>query len=276
MSTIYNINASDGSIIWRLEAGGNSNFTCRDFNFGFQHDAEIHAENDTAMVISIYDNASNGYNSTATESSGKLIVLDYKTMTARLAGPTTHYPGNGLLSSSQGNMQVLEGGNRFTGWGSWPRMSEHLANGSAVWAAQLGPDQGAVMGYRAFSHEWHAVPSNTRPALWTFSKESDALMTMYVSWNGCTEVAKWTFYGRNAATDAWARIGTTAKAGFETVYSSETHYAYSMAEAVGYDGLGLRNSSAQKTFVPSWRLATACSDESCPRVATSGEASSSS
>lgn len=71
-------------------------------------------------MISIYENASNGYNSTATESSGKMIVLDYETMTAKLAGPTTYYPGSGLLSSSQGNMQVLDDGNRFTGWEAGP------------------------------------------------------------------------------------------------------------------------------------------------------------
>jgi len=269
MSTIYNINASDGSIIWRLQAGGNSDFACNGFNFSFQHDAEIRSENDTTMVISIYDNASNGYNSTASASSGKVIALHYGSMTATLDGPTTYYPGFSLQSSSQGNTQLLDSGNWFHGWGSWPMMSEHTSNGEAIWSAQIGPDQGRVMSYRAFSSKWSAVPSNTKPALWAFSKDSDGMVALYVSWNGCTEVESWTFYGRNAATDAWTCLGSTTKAGFETTYTSETHYIYTMAEAIGGDGLGLRNSTSETTFVPSLQLSTACSDLNCPLVARS-------
>lgn len=269
MSTIYNINASDGSIIWRLQAGGESDFACNGFNFSFQHDAEIRSENETTMIISIYDNASNGYNSTASASSGKVIALRYDSMTATLVGPMTCYPGFTLQSSSQGNTQLLESGNWFHGWGSWPMMSEHTGDGEAIWSAQLGPDQGRVMSYRAFSSNWSAVPSNTKPALWTFSKDSDGMVALYVSWNGCTEVESWTFYGRNAATDAWMRVGSTTKTGFETTYTSETHYTYTMAEAVGSDGLGLRNSTSETTFVPSSELSTACSDLSCPLVVRS-------
>jgi len=221
------------------------------------------------MIISIYDNASNGYNNTASASSGKVIALHYDSMTATLSGPMTYYPGFALQSSSQGNTQLLESGNWFHGWGSWPMMSEHKSDGEAIWTAQIGPEQGRVMSYRAFSFQWSAIPSNTKPALWTFSKDSDGMVALYVSWNGCTEVESWTFYGRNAATDAWTRVGSTAKSGFETTYTSETHYTYTMAEAVDGEGSGLRNSTSETTFVPSLQLSTACSELHCPLVVRS-------
>lgn len=265
MSTIYNINATDGSIIWRLQAGGDSDFACTDFNFSYQHDAQIVAENATSITLSMYDNASNNFNKTSDQSSGKILTIDYNSKTASLSAPLTVFPGTkNILSASQGNTQVLSNGNIFHGWGDWPLFSEHTPDGNAVWTANIGPNQGEVMNYRAFSGEWYSIPSTTVPALWTFSKNTDALVAMYVSWNGCTEVMTWTFYGANDYYDTFTKIGGTSKNGFETIYQSETHYIYTFAEAIGYDGSSLRNSSIQQTFVPSADLAASCFDIACP------------
>lgn len=263
MSTIYNINATDGSILWRLQAGGDSDFTCEDFNFGFQHDARIRSENKTSMVISIYDNASNNYNFTAKASSGKFIELDLVKMTAKLHATPTHYPGEELLSASQGNTQLLGNGNIFHCFGSWPRYTEHTPDGNAVWAAQIGPSQGQVMSYRAYSAAWKSTP-RTKPSLFAYSRMSDAMIAVYVSWNGATEVGWWTFWGANDRSGGFEVIGTTAKQGFETLYTSDTHYAYTFAEAVGKDGSSLGNSTVEETFVPSAKLSAACFDTHCP------------
>ncbi|KAK4937614.1 hypothetical protein LTR66_015173, partial [Elasticomyces elasticus] len=64
-STLYYINASDHSIIWRLSYFGTSDFKCDNFNFSFQHDARLLFENDTTTILSIFDNASDGANRTA-------------------------------------------------------------------------------------------------------------------------------------------------------------------------------------------------------------------
>lgn len=268
LGTIYNINATDGSIIWRLQAGGDSDFECLDFNFSFQHDAQIRAENETSMTISMFDNASNGFNATAPYSSGKLIEIDYISRTARLIGPPTYYPldQQALLSVSQGNTQYLDNGNIFHGFGSWPFMSEHTPDGNAVWTANFGPLQNVVMNYRAKAGFWKSIPSNTSPSLWTYSQDNDAMMALYVSWNGCTEVDSWNFYGANDLDGDFTNIGNAPKAGFETQYESETHFTYAVAEAVSRDGIALRNSSIQQTFVPSAQLAASCSDISCPGV----------
>ena len=268
VGTVFNINATDGSIIWRLQAGGDSDFHCERFNFSFQHDAQIRAENETSMTISLFDNASNGYNATAAYSSGKLIEIDYISRTARLVAPPTYYPldQQALLSVSQGNMQFLDNGNIFQGYGSWPFISEHAPDGTAIWTANFGPEQNLVMNYRAKSGFWKSIPSNTAPSLWTYSQDNDASMAFYVSWNGCTEVGSWTFYGANDLDGDFTEIGNAPKVGFETQYQSETHFTYTTVEAVGRDGVALRNSSIQQTFIPSAQLAASCSDVSCPGV----------
>ena len=268
LGTIFNINATDGSIIWRLQAGGNSDFHCLDFNFSFQHDAQIRTETETSMTISLFDNASNGFNSTAPYSSGKLVEIDYASRTARLVAPPTYFPldQNILLSVSQGNMQYLDNGNVFHGFGSWPFLSEHSPDGRAVWTANFGPIQNLVMNYRAKSGFWKSIPSNTAPSLWTYSQDNDALLALYVSWNGCTEIESWNFYGSNDIDGVFTKFGNTPKVGFETAYESETHFTYAVAEAVGFDGKPLRNSSIQQTFIPSAQLAASCSEYSCPGV----------
>jgi len=119
------------------------------------------------------------------------------------------------------------------------------------------------MSYRAYSGPWVSIPSNTKPSLWTFSRVSDGLVAFYASWNGCTEIQSWNFYGANDMNDAFKLIGNTRKNGFETKYTSDTHYMYSFAEAVSFSGVSLRNSTVQQTFIPGATLAEKCSDSDC-------------
>lgn len=119
------------------------------------------------------------------------------------------------------------------------------------------------MVYRAYSGAWKSIPSHSKPSLWTYARTSDSLIALYVSWNGCTEIEAWNFYGANDMNAFFEQIGTTKKDGFETVYTSESHYRYTFAEAVAADGTSLRNSSMQMTFVPSSSLAVNCNDLNC-------------
>lgn len=217
------------------------------------------------MTISLYDNSSNNMNNTATSSTGKIITLDFNAHTAYLSAPLYLYPTQNLLSASQGNTQVLMNGNVFQGYGSWPFMSEHTPDGNAVWLANFAPLQGITMSYRATSSEWHAIPSKTNPTLWTYSRSADSAMILRVSWNGCTEVGSWNFYGGNDPREVFSKIGNTPKGGFETPFTSDTHFAYTIAEAVDLGGKALRNSSIIQTYVPSALLAASCTDTECPQ-----------
>lgn len=274
VSTVYYINATDESIIWRLSCPGSgpsspSDFDCQSFNFSSQHDARLQSENDTTTVISIFDNASNGPNVTAPQSSGMLISLDHNANTATLLSQTFAPIDGGILSDSQGNTQFLPNGNVFHGWGSVAAVSEHALDDNGDWQGVLFANftatdvDGTVMSYRAFSAEWQSTPAYTKPDVYSYAQNNTAPNTVYVSWNGATTVANWNFYAADQIGDPFMSIGSTGKKGFETVWIADAFHQWIMVEAVGPDGTSLRNSSFQPTFVPSQSMAGACDAMGC-------------
>lgn len=234
-----------------------------------QHDARLQSENDTHTIVSIYDNASNGLNKTATESSGMVISLDHGANTASLISQTFAPVDGGILSDSQGNSQQLPNGNVFHGWGSIAALSEHALDDNsdyqAVFFATFGDitQPGTVMNYRAFSFEWQSTPANTKPAVYSYAQNDTTPNAIYVSWNGATTVATWNFYAADAIGDEFVSIGSTGKQGFETMFRADAFHRWVMVEAVGPDGTSLRNSSFQPAFVPSEGLVRACDETGC-------------
>jgi hypothetical protein len=74
----------------------------------------------------------------------------------------------------------------FIGWGSAPFISEFSYDGKLLFNAHFPPD---VESYRAFRFPWKGYPTDT-PAV-VAESGSDEEVTLYVSWNGATEVATW-------------------------------------------------------------------------------------
>lgn len=260
-STIYLINSTDGSIIWRLSAGGVTDFTCTNFNFSYQHDARFIHENQTHTIISFWDNASNGFNQTSSYSSGKVVVLDLSGRTATLLSETSAPVPGGIRSTSQGNTQVLWNGGVFHGYGDIDAFSEHAPNGTAVLFGTFGSFP--VMNYRAFTFNWTATPI-TDPALYSYARNTSAPTSIWVSWNGATEVRTWRFYGSDAVDGQFSLLGNASWAGFETAFTAPGYQAWVVAEALDGTGNSLRKSSALRTLVPSAALAMVCDDTSCP------------
>lgn len=266
-SAIYKISGKDGHVIWRLN-GAKSDFQLKDFEtpygFSFQHDARFIAENQTTTTISLFDNGSNGYNFTQDISTGVVVVLDHEKMTATRIRNYSSPPLDGMqhMSKSQGNTQILPNGNVVVGWGNNAFFSEHLENGSAVWYGAIGFTN--VMNYRAHKFNWTGLPL-TRPALWAYSKsgtDEDGTV-VYVSWNGATEVRKWSIFTGSTAKGPWRLAATIAKNGFETIWRSDIFAPYTYAAALDKDDNMLRKSEAQQTFVPSVELRPYCDDLAC-------------
>jgi hypothetical protein len=273
-STLYSINASDHSIIWKLSCPGTdrsqpSDFECQGFNFSSQHDARFRSENETYTIISIFDNASNGLNKTATQSCGMVISLDHNEGIASLVSQTFAPLEGGILSDSQANSQHLNNGHVFHGWGSIGAISEHALNENgdyqpvffATFADVTQP--GSVMNYRAFSFEWQSTPSNTKPSAYSYAQNDTSANAIYISWNGATTVANWNFYAADTIGDEFVSIGSKGREGFETMFRANAFHRWVMVEAVGPDGTSLRNSSFQPTFLPSEALMSACDELSC-------------
>lgn len=265
-STIYYINRTDESIIWQMSYKAHSDFQLTNFNFSFQHDARILAESQTGMTISMFDNANNCAESTSTESSGRIINIDYNAGTATQTSQTL--PPGGLSSCSQGNTQILSSGGIFHGWGSNPWISEHDSNGNIVLAGNFSVTGALAMNYRAYSFPWTSIPTYTKPAVYSYALNSSSPNEIYVSWNGATEVRKWRFWGADQIDDNFVELGNATWAGFETQWTAPKYYNWVLAEAIAGDGMSLRTSSYTQTFVPSGSLAQSCDSVGCS-VATS-------
>jgi hypothetical protein len=159
-------------------------------------------------------------------------------MKATLAGEYTR--PHETLAATQGNVQVLPNGNVFMGWGSEPYFSEFGHDGGLLFDASFPP---AVESYRAFRFPWKGLPDDP-PAVVAESGPSDEV-TLYVSWNGATEVATWQLLaGPNR--DELKPVGSVPSKGFETAVSLNTDEPYVGVKAKDSSGRVLGTSQAVK------------------------------
>ncbi|RMD42028.1 hypothetical protein DV735_g3074, partial [Chaetothyriales sp. CBS 134920] len=266
VSTIYKISGQDGSVIWRL-GGKRSDFTFADGQkFSFQHDARWREENATTTIISLFDNASNGYSQTRPYSSGQILKLDHTNNSVTIL---REYIGlNKMLSASQANLQLLgpnsawDQANTFVGWGNNAYISEHLNDGTMVQSGFFATT--GTMNYRAFKYNYTTNPTDS-PALYTFARTNSSRTVYYMSWNGATRVASWRVYGAASRDGPWTAIDVVGKEGFETTFVAPQFHAWALVESLDADGKAIRNNSRPiKTFVPGAILASNCDDYECP------------
>ena len=250
LQAVMTISGKTGEVLWVLGGPLNS------FNdlsggkatsFKWQHDARWVDEE--AGILSLFDNGSAGPIMTdARESQGLLIQVDLDAKTAKLVQSYTSR--DGILSASQGSVQVFDSGERFeqekhvlVGWGSSAAYSEfsisgellcevHIAASSLYWLER-------VKSYRALkTFEWVGRPRQPPATLMNGDR-------IYVSWNGATEVAAWQLEGRKEGADEseWQIIDIKEKEGFEDSFTvpEEIYVAYRVA-ALDAGGVLLRHS----------------------------------
>ncbi len=165
-----------------------------------------------------------------------VIRVDEQRRTARLVRRFDHSPP--LLSTSQGNAQLLPGGHVFVGWGSKPYATEFDRAGHILFDLRFGV--GRVDSYRAFRFPWTGLPA-TRPAV--ALRASGDRTTVYASWNGATEVARWRMLAGPDA-EHLSPVATVARAGFETHAALDSTAATFAVDALAADGSVLRRSAA--------------------------------
>ncbi|MBA7495356.1 hypothetical protein ES702_05938 [subsurface metagenome] len=268
-NTLYKINGSDGSVIWRC-GGRQSDFEfLNGLNWSSQHDARWLYQNESTEVISLFDNASNGFQVTADRSAGYIVQINKNAQPPNVELLRSYpAPDGQVISSSQGSLQILNpddylNSNVFIGWGSQPIVTEHDKNGNVLYRANValtGP-----MNYRVRFSNITLTPQDS-PALYTYAQNTNGADTVfYMSWNGCTECQSWNIYGRDSCSADWILLGNAPKTGFETNYTASGYQEFGMVEAVDGSGNGLRNSSARgvKAFTPSQGLSTSCNGDSC-------------
>ncbi|MBA3492146.1 MAG: aryl-sulfate sulfotransferase [Rubrobacteraceae bacterium] len=232
---VYKVDRKTGEVVWRL--GGEKS----DFDMGYgtrtdwQHDARLHP----GGLITIFDN---GGVQKDVQSRVIVVEIDEDDMRATLVGEYTH--PDKILAATQGNAQVLPNGNVFVGWGSEPHFSEFSRDGELLFDASF-PSQ--VESYRAFRFPWKGLPED-RPAVVAESGSGEEV-TLYVSWNGATEVDTWQVLA-GGDPGKLEPAGSAPRKGFETAVTLDTKEPYLAARAKDSSGRILGSSEAVKPAEP--------------------------
>src|SRR6185437_15499778 len=111
--TLYNIDAGDGRILWRLGGKASDFVLGPDVAFAWQHDPRQQPDGS----ITLFDDEAGP--AERPRSRGLVLSVDEATMRVTLHKAYVHRRPP-LLATSQGSMQVLDGGGAFVGWGSEP------------------------------------------------------------------------------------------------------------------------------------------------------------
>jgi hypothetical protein len=234
---IYYINGTNGDIIWTM-GGKDNQFEDKSdgqaTNFAWQHDARWRNTNLTEMTL--FDNGAADWVKTENETRGLWLNIDYDDMSVTLK--QDYISPEGILSISQGSVQVLSNGNVFMGYGSNGAFIEYTNDGKAIWDVQFGIiGNSSVQSYRAYKQNWQGFPG-WNPSISAAGNGTDNT-TVYMSWNGATEIKQWAILASNSssslatADNLWKNV---TKTGFETNVTVGTNARYIRAAALNADG----------------------------------------
>ncbi len=234
-SALYEISPTTGQLIAQIGGKHGSEKLGAGTATAYQHDAEELPNGD----FTIFDNGA--VPKVHPQSRGMIVSIDPSTKTETLVGQYVH-PAP-LSAASQGNVQALEGGNMFIGWGAEPYFSEYTPSGALVFDAHL-PSK--TQSYRAYRYQWTGTPSNG-PALALAPGPGHAptTSTVYASWNGATTVASWRVLAGPTASQL-APVASAPKGGFETAISTPGNPAYVAVQALDATGAVLGTSHVIK------------------------------
>ncbi|KAF5715237.1 hypothetical protein FMUND_6957 [Fusarium mundagurra] len=222
-------------------SGGNA------INFANQYNAKFVQGNESQ--ISFFDNqvTTSGSCSGDNCSRGVVVELDYEEMTVRLLHEFYH--PQKISSGSGGSVQGLDNGNFLIGWGANPGITEHTSNGTVIMDIQRGVIPHATDGdpdldmsvYRAWKMEWIGRPP-WGPSIASALPGNEATnATIYVSWNGDTQVDRWEVYAGEDdknATSSPRLLANSSRFGFETEILLEALPLPRSARAVGVSKSG--------------------------------------
>jgi hypothetical protein len=156
-----------------------------------------------------------------------VVAIDPTAKTETLVSEYAH--NKPLSADSQGNVQALEGGDVFVGWGAQPYYSEYTPTGALVFDARLA---GNTQSYRGYRFQWTGTPTGS-PAV--AASASHGTTTVYASWNGATTIASWRVLA-GASSTALTPVASAAKTSFETAVPVAGTPAYVAVQALDAAG----------------------------------------
>jgi hypothetical protein len=221
-SALYELSPSTGEVVAQIGGKHGSEKLGTGTATAYQHDAEELPDGN----ISVFDNGA--VPKVHPQSRGIVVAIDPAAKTETLVGQYVHH--GPLSAGSQGNVQGLENGDMFIGWGAEPYFSEYTAAGTLVFDAHL-PTK--TESYRAYRFPWTGTPGGP-PAI-AASAGVGGTVNVYASFNGATEVAGWRVLGGPAANQL-APVASAAYAGFETQIATPGNPSYVAVQALDAGG----------------------------------------
>jgi hypothetical protein len=235
-SALYELNPSTGEVIAQIGGKHGSEKLGVGAATAYQHDAEELPNGD----ISIFDNGA--VPKVHPQSRGMIVSVDPNTKTDTLVGQYEH--PTPLSAASQGNVQSLENGDMFIGWGSEPYFSEYAPTGALLLDAHLPVK---TQSYRAYRFPWTGAPTGA-PSIAAAAGAGGTVM-VYASWNGATGIASWNVLAGPAPTQLGV-VASTPRSGFETAIATPPNPggapAYVLVQALDAAGNVLGTSRAIK------------------------------
>ncbi len=264
---VYLINPTTKAMLWTL-GGKHSTFKFgKGAKFAWQHDAELVNPGSSgvgpSVVLTVFnDNCTftTGYVCHGgAPSAGLVLKLNTVRHRAKLVARYGHKPP--VESAFLGSMQLLPNGNALVGWGSLlrqrgrdvaPYLTEFSKSGKQVLDAQWpGKDES----YRALYVQapssgpcrsgdttcWVGTPFYKPKGA---AKKASGKTTVYASWNGATQVAKWKVLAGSSARHL-KKVASHSSNGFETAIVLRKSHAEYQVEALDAKGHVL---STSKTF----------------------------
>ena len=221
-SAVYEVDHTTGHVIWTL-GGKRSSFKLGSGTGTWgQHDAIVQPDG----TLTLFDDG--GGPPTVHHARGVRESLDTHRMTTRLLAQFSHSP---LLNTNfEGSLQELPGGDVFVGWGQQPYITEFNSHGQQDFDAHFNAPSSS---YRAYRFPWSAQPP-TLPAL-AVRPQADGSTTLYASWNGATDVARWRVLA-GPAPSSLSPVGMATRTDFETripVHSASPYFAVQALSSSG-------------------------------------------
>ena len=204
------------------------------YSFEWQHDATLQK----GGLLTLFDDAAAFASKQESQSRALKLHLSTKTHRVTLAHQYLHSPPT--LASSQGSTQILPNGNVFVGWGSKPYFSEYTSRGKQLFGGSfIAP----VASYRAYRFKWIGVPLQP-PAIAVRPATTAGEDSVYVSWNGSTQVRKWQVLSSSSAGGPFVNAGSPIRwSDFETkIHAAKANYF--KVEALNSTGTVLATSAA--------------------------------
>jgi hypothetical protein len=224
----YDMDIHSGAFNWQV-GGAHSTFALGPgVKFYWQHDVMW----EPGGMVSVFDNGSSPPEEK--QSRGLLLSLDMATHTVSLVKAFTN-PLQTLLTSSQGDLLNLGGGDWLMGYGGLPNFTEYAADGHVLLNGTLGLD---VQDFRTYMASWSAQPQ-TPPAV--AAQANGGRVSVEASWNGATDVGSWRLLTGSSAASLSPALSAPAT-GFQTTLTASGG-PYVQVQALGTAGQVLASSA---------------------------------